>query len=304
MVQMPALQDLCLFIDDPIVETSSLGQLNASNCSSLHVRDTTPLADMLNPVLPSLRALTIDHCVSWKFPSTFPGTLARCTQLRSCTITFPPDLFFEALEPIVLPELVELSLEWPFLFEPSSIFRALHIPKLQLLRLSHLSPNLILQRRTISTLRSLIQSTTALKHLIIMGCNLLTQGEAFSFLREAKFLERLKILYSKRCDLFLVPLTPPNCPNIRRRICPNLTHVTISGIQDMDVRPIVNIAKSRSNRQAKIPEDGKFLKELALDSNLFDLTRQSRLLLLSELLSLHPDLYIMGPFGELLSLTQ
>lgn len=304
MVQMPVLQDLSLFIDDPSVETSSLGQLNAPNCSSLHVRDTTPLANVLDPVFPSLHALTIDHCSSWKFPSTFPETLAKCTQLRSCTITFPSDLFFVALEPIVLPGLVELSLEWPFLFEPSSIFCALRAPNLQSLRLSHLSPNLILPQHTISALKGLIQSATGLKHLIIMGCNLLTQEEAFLFLREAKFLERLEILYCKRGDRFLAPLTPPNPLDTRKWICPKLTHVTISGIQNTDVRPIVNFARSRSDRQVKIPEGAKFLKELALDSNLFDLTRQLRLLMLSGLLSLHPHLHIMGPFGELLGPTQ
>lgn len=113
---MPVLQDLSLLIDDPVVETSLLGQLDVPNCSSLHVWDTTPLADVLDPVFPSLHALTIDYCSSWKFPGTFPDTLAKCTRLRSCTITFSSDLFFVALEPIVLPELVELSLEWPFSF--------------------------------------------------------------------------------------------------------------------------------------------------------------------------------------------
>jgi hypothetical protein len=137
-----------------------------------------------------------------------------------------------------------------------------------------------------------------------MGCNLLTQEEAFLFLREAKFLERLEILYCKRGDRFLAPLTPPNPLDTRKWICPKLTHVTISGIQNTDVRPIVNFARSRSDRQVKIPEGAKFLKELALDSNLFDLTRQLRLLMLSGLLSLHPHLHIMGPFGELLGPTQ
>ena len=301
---MPVLQDLSLLIDDPVVETSLLGQLDVPNCSSLHVRDTTPLADVLDPVFPSLHALTIDYCSSWKFPGTFPDTLAKCTRLCSCTITFSSDLFFVALEPIVLPELVELSLEWPFSFEPSSLFRALRAPKLQVLRLSHLSPNLILQQHTISALRGLVQSATGLKHLIIMGCKLLSQEEAFLFLQEANFLERLEILYCKRGDRFLVPLTLPNALDTRRWICPKLTHVTISGIQSTDVRPIVNFAKSRSDRQAKVPEGGKFLKELALDSNLFDLNHQFRLLMLSGLFGLHPHLHIMGSFGELLSTTQ
>jgi hypothetical protein len=136
-----------------------------------------------------------------------------------------------------------------------------------------------------------------------MGCKL-TQEEALLFLQEANFLERLEILYCKRGDRFLVPLTPSTPLDTRRWICPKLTHVTISGIQNTDVRPIVNFARSRSDRQAKILEGGKFLKELALDSNLFDLNRQLRLLMLSGLLGLHPHLYIMGSFGELLSTTQ
>lgn len=300
IVQMPVLRDLSLLIDDCTVETSLLGQLNAPNCSSTHVRDATLLADVLDRVLPSLHALTIDHCSSWKFPSTFPDTLARCTQLHSCTITFPSDLFFVALEPIALPELVELSLKWPFLFQPASIFRALRAPKLQSLRLSHLSPDMILQQHTIPALRGLVHSATGLKHLITMKCNLFTQEEAFSFFQEAKFLERLEILYCKRCDRFLIPLTPLISLDIRKWICPKLTHVTVSGIQDTDVRPIVNFARSRSDRQAKIPEGGKFLKELALDGDLLALTRQLRLPMLSGLLGLHPRLHIMGRFGELL----
>jgi len=248
---MPVLRDLSLLIDDRTVKTSSLGQFNAPNCSALHVRDT-----MLDRVLPSLHALTIDHCSSWKFPSTFPDMLNRCTQLRSCTITFPSDLFV-ALEPIVLPELVELSLEWPFLFQPVSIFRALRAPKLQFLRLSHLSPNLILQQHTISALQGLVHSATGLKHLIIMGCSLFTQEEAFLFLQEARFLERLETLSCKRGDRFLIPLTPPNPLDTRKWICPKLTHVTISGIQKTDVWPIVNFTRSRSDRQAKIPQGGK-----------------------------------------------
>ena len=67
IVQMPVLRDLSLFIDDRTVETSSLGQLNAPIYSSLHVRDTTLLADVLDRVLPSLHALTIDCCSSWKY---------------------------------------------------------------------------------------------------------------------------------------------------------------------------------------------------------------------------------------------
>jgi len=236
---MPVLQDLSLLIDDSIVETSLLGQLNAPSCSSLHVRDTTPLADVLDSVLPSLHALTIDHCSSWKFPGTFPGTLAKCTQLRSCTITFPSDLFFVAIELIVLPELVELSLEWPFLFEPSSLFRALRAPKLQLLRLSHLSPNLILQQYTISALRGLVQSATGLEHLIIIGCKLLTQGEAFLFLQEANFLERLEILYCKRGDRFLVPQAPHPSESPRHSKMDRNSKRTSRGGQGQGLDPVI-----------------------------------------------------------------
>jgi len=101
-------------------------------------------------------------------------------------------------------------------------------------------------------------------------------------------------IYYKRGDRFIILLTRPIPLETRKWICPKLTHVTVSGIQDTDVRPIGNFARSRSDGQAKIPEGGKLLKKLAPDGDLLDLTRQLRLLMLSGLLGLlglHPHPY-------------
>ncbi|KAF8163412.1 hypothetical protein B0H34DRAFT_322411 [Crassisporium funariophilum] len=307
VANMPFLEELSLLIDEHYHAPPGMRVLQAPNLRVLHMRDITPLVDVLVETLPRLFVLTIDDCEFWKHPRAFPSMLASCSQLQCCILTFPCSLFFLELEPIILPELRHLKLVWPFLFDPAPIFRALRAPKLQSLYLCHLTRQLILPPHTLSSLRDLVKSATGLNTLTVVGCNLLTPEESTLLLQAAKNLERLDIINCQRGDRFLVPLTissPDSTPpNPATWVCPHLTHVKITGLQDSDVRPVINFAKSRLNIKgtgvSEALEGGTYLKVLALDSDIHDLTRQARLLMLSGLVSVHRFLDIEGPFGEL-----
>lgn len=301
-VQMPMLEELSLLVNTSHISTSLLGRLQSPKLQHLHVCDITPFLDVLDDVLPTLKTLVITECRSWKFSHIFPNMLAKCTHLRSCSITFPSTLFFMDLEPIELPELRSLTLEWPFLFEPLPIFRALRAPKLLSLRIVHLSRQLVVPLHTLSSLKGLLRSASQLQFLSVTGCNLLTQDESIGLLEDSRYIQRLEINNCLRGDRFLVPLTP-NLHNADAVwLCPKLTHVTITGLQDSDVRPVINFARSRSDRLAlTIPlnQECKFLEELALDTNSQHLSRQARLLMLSGLFGIQRSLNIVGPFGDL-----
>uniref|UniRef100_A0A8H7Y4J7 F-box domain-containing protein n=1 Tax=Psilocybe cubensis TaxID=181762 RepID=A0A8H7Y4J7_PSICU len=304
-VLMPMLQELSLLVNTSHASASLLGRLQARRLQVLHVCDITPFLDVLDDVLPTLKSLVITECRSWKFSRLFPNMLAKCSKLQSCSITFPSTLFFMDLEPIELPELRSLNLEWPFLFEPSPIFRALRAPKLLSLRITHLSRQLVVPIHTLSSLKGLLRSAAQLQFLAITGCNLLTQDEATRLFEDSPNIRRLEINNCSRGDRFLLPLTPDNPRDIDAVwLCPKLTHVTITGLQDSDVRPVINFAKSRSDIMATtVPANPecKFLEELALDTNSQHLNRQAKLLLLSGLFGIQRSLNILGPRGNLFS---
>ncbi|PPQ93220.1 hypothetical protein CVT25_015218 [Psilocybe cyanescens] len=302
-VKMPMIEELSLVIDTHHISSSLLGRLHSPRLQHLHVCDITPFLDVFDDLLPTLHTLVVTECRSWKFSRIFPGMLAKCTNLRSCSITFPSTLFFMDLEPIELPELVSLTLEWPFLFEPSPIFRALRAPNLLTLRIVHLSRQLVVPLHTLSSLKGLLNSASRLHFLSVTGCNLLTQDESIGLLQESKNIQRLEINNCLRGDRFLIPLTPINPNNAGTTwLCPKLTHVTITGLHDSDVRPVINFAKSRSDKYSAttpLNQECKFLLELALDTNSQHLSRQARLLMLSGLFSVQKSLNIIGPFGDL-----
>ncbi|KAF4615105.1 hypothetical protein D9613_003138 [Agrocybe pediades] len=307
-VHMPLIEHLHLLIDDQYINTASLGIISAPRLRHLHVRDATPLVGVLADVLPHLHSLVIAGCEHWKCARAFPRLLSMCTDLRSCTITFPSNLFFSDVEPIVLPELVYLSLEWPFLFEPSPIFRALRAPKLRSLRIAHRSRQLVLPPQILLSLKDLVQSAQLLSELVISGCNVLTQDEAASLLQEAKSLRKLEIIGCQRGDRFLVPLTPSHTSLASTWVCPMLEHVKIAGLQDSDVRPVISFMRSRTlgmphtyNICVNSPDRSqyRFLSEVDLDIHSPTLSRQGRLLMLSGLFGMQYFLTIIGPYGNL-----
>ncbi|KDR81715.1 hypothetical protein GALMADRAFT_239869 [Galerina marginata CBS 339.88] len=300
IIQMPQVEELSLLVDDQHVGASQLALLDSPKLHILHVRDMTPFVDLLENTLSSLHTLTVAKCHKWKLAPAFPSMLAKCTDLRSCSITFPVRLFFVELAPIMLPELQSLTLEWPFLFEPCPIFRALRTPRLRSLHITHLSPELVLPPHTLSSLKGLIQSAPGLTSLTVTGCNLLTQDESTTILQEANALERLEIINCQRGDRFIVPLCPHNPKSISAWVCPKLKHITISGLQDSDVRPIVKLARIRSDRHLTTATNhgGAYLQELMLFPNNQNLTRQAKLLMFSGLFSVQKDVTMSGPFGS------
>lgn len=302
IIHMPLLEELSLLMDDHRITVTAFGRLCSPNLRILQVRDITPFLEVFDGILPTIHTLSVTESLSWKFSRIFPGMLARCVSLRSCTINFPNSLFFLDLEPIELPELQYLQLEWPLLFEPSPIFRALRTPELRTLKLVHLSRQLLVQPRTLLSLQNLLSSATKLQSLSVSGCNILSENDSILLLQESQSIENLEIDHCLRGDRFLLPLTPTHPQDADKAwLCPSLTHVTLRGIRDWDVRPVINFAKSRSNgkNSTSLLNNRKFLTDIVLDTNSEHLSRKARLLLFSGMLGVQNFLNIAGPFGGL-----
>lgn len=305
LTNMPALEQLDLLVEDPSNSPAAPGLLLTPTLKHLRVRDITLLFEAVFSGLHTIRSLTIQECSTWKYPNFFPYLLATCTQLQTCSITFPNSLFLPSVPTTELPELLELSLEWPYLFDPSPLFRAFRAPKLRSLRLVHQTRQLSLPSQTLASLRGLVQSAPLLSALTLEGCNLIAPHEAHALLAECRALERLSILHCQRGDRFLAPLTPPEPAGGAEWVCPRLTHVALGALQDADVRSIVLFARRRAGygsdegTENGAGQGGAYLKELGLHTELYSLTRQARLLVLSGLLGVHRSVDIVGPFGTL-----
>ncbi|KAF8965225.1 hypothetical protein BDZ97DRAFT_1812778 [Flammula alnicola] len=300
LIDMPLLEEMHLLTDEKPYYDMTLGVFLAPKLQTLVVRDITPFVDALACVLPNVQTLTVKECPSWKSPQTFHKMLASCVRLRTCSIAFPSNGWYVTFAPMAFPELESLSLEWPLEFSLFGIFGSLRAPKLRSLRISDRARERPLPSFITSFLRHLIQSTTGLTSLAVKGCNLSSQDDALRVLQECKALQTLEIVNCHRADHFLIPLTPTNPHDIATWVCRSLTYVAITGLEDTDVRPLVNFARSRSDRRSMILEQGgRYLEELALDVNIYNLTRQARILMLSGLLGIYKFLNIVGPFGEL-----
>lgn len=286
-VRLPCLRALELLVADPARERAPAGVLVAPKLESLHVRDMTLLSDSLGGSLGTIRSLTIQDCGSWRHPRLFAPLLASCVQLQTCAITFPLSLLLPDTDPIVLPQLRTLTLEWPYLFDPVPLFRALRAPQLRTLRLVHRALQLCLPPHVLGSLGGLVRSAPLLRDLSLQGCHRTAYAEARAFLADCRALERLALVSCQLAERFLAPLTPDD-PTDADLLCPRLTHVTVAELRDADVRPIVRFARVRT------------LTELALHAEFYSLSRYARLLMLSGLLGLQSTVNIVGPFGELL----
>ncbi|KAF5330396.1 hypothetical protein D9619_005468 [Psilocybe cf. subviscida] len=282
LVSMPLIEQLGLRIDDASSHSlvtafleSSLGRIDAPHLRSLAVSDITTIAEAIAPVLPQLRSLNVLDAKLWAHARIFPALLARCKKIEHCSIAFPPNCYFVSpVEPIDLPDLKTLEMEWPFLFDAKPLFRAITAPHLESLTLSHLTRQLILPPTTFYALRSLIQSATStLRSITLVGCNLLTQDESTALFEDCVSLEQLTLTHCQHVDKLLSPLTPgtsaPSVSTIESDedsplpassntwLCPRLLEVTIDGIEDAGVRSIVAFARSRciwpSSSSSRIP---------------------------------------------------
>ncbi|KAF9473781.1 hypothetical protein BDN70DRAFT_925004 [Pholiota conissans] len=292
LINMRLLEQLDLLIDEPNgIFVPYPGMLLAPKLKDIRVRDITLLLRVFSDrALRTIESLTIEGCTVWMYPDFFPHLLSTCAQLRTCNLTFPNSLFFPSMQTIELPALISLSLEWPYLFDPTILFGALRAPNLHSLRLVHQTRQLGLPANLLASLRPLAQSTPALRDLTVEGCSLIAPNEAYALLAECRALERLSILHCRRSDRFLAPLTPPQpapSGSDSEWVCPHLTYVELGGLQDADVRHVVSFARSRAEREDEPRRGGgTYLKELALQTELYSLPRQARLVMLSGLLDI------------------
>lgn len=302
---MSNLEELQLLVDNSGDTDFVFGELFAPRLQRLHICDITLLHQSVGSCLPNLTTLTIEYSPAWKYPDIFPHLLASCVQLRTCHLAFPYTVHFAALAPIELPELCTLTLEWHAFFHAADIFSALRAPKLRALRLVHRSMQLALPQHILGSLCALALSAPHLHKLTVEGCILPREPEVHALLTACRALECLSIVRCGVGERFLAPLTP--APIRRERntarswLCPRLTHVAFEALEDGDVRPIVCFARARTDPAAGALANGaRYLKELALHTEVYGLTRYARLLMLSGLLEVHRAVDIVGPFGALL----
>ncbi|KJA27136.1 hypothetical protein HYPSUDRAFT_212794 [Hypholoma sublateritium FD-334 SS-4] len=304
-LRMPNLEELQLLVDDLLDTDFILGELFAPKLHRLHVRDMTLIHKCIGSCFANVTTLTVEYSPTWKSPHIFPHLLASCVQVRACHLVFPFTVRFNELAPIELPELRTLTLEWHFLFHAADIFSALRAPKLRALHLVHRSMQLSLPQHILGSLCALALSAPHLHKLTVEGCHVPRELEVHALLTACRALERLEIVRCTFGERFVAALTPP--PIRRERdtargwICPRLTHVAFEALADSDVRPIVCFARARTDPAAGALANGaRYLKELALHTEVYALTRHARLLMLSGLLEVQRAIDIVGPFGALL----
>ncbi|TFK30043.1 hypothetical protein FA15DRAFT_684319 [Coprinopsis marcescibilis] len=297
---MPSLSRLYLRHSGFILSEQQIGQLYAPLLRSLRVCDPSPLTHMLSLAISSLEHLQIDESEYWEYPRKVPKLLCDCLELQDLSIVFPRNLILSGPDPVVLPKVSRMKLEWRFPSNPVPIFSSVIAPCLRNLCLSHTNFLTMFSHETVSTLHDMIQSSTQLTTLSFVGCNLSSISEHSSFFCDMPQLRELIIRGCFGTGTLLAGLSPS--PSDPYWPCPNLIHLEVSRVKETELRDIIYFARRRMASKSGdtfAREGGEYLKELTLNARLQDFTPQARAVLLAGLDVIRHSVKISGPLQDI-----
>jgi hypothetical protein len=299
VTDMPRLEQLYIEHHGYILDEFEIGRLHAPSLHTLRLGDPSPFVNMLSDALPNLKVLQVDKIEFWEYPRRVPTLLSSCSSLQELSIVFPRNIYLASTEPVFLPAVSRLSLEWRFPGNPIPIFSAVRAPELRHLSLTHSNFLTAFSQETVTTLQDLIQSAPNLASLTLVNCNLTSLCEPSTIFYHAPALGELGLVNCHEIGRLLFDLTPADWEGPTTWLCPKLERIKLAGVRDADVRCLINFVRRRMKpADSNVDEDGHYLQELVLDSRIQDFTMQGRLLILRGLGIVTPGVKVVGPLDN------
>ena len=299
ITDMPCLERLFIEHHGYRLDEFEIGKVCAPKLHTLRLGDPSPFVNMLSDALPDLKVLQVDKIEFWEYPRRVPILLSSCTSLQELSIVFPRNIYLATPEPVFLPAVSCLSLEWRFPYNPIPIFSAVRAPELRQLSLTHSNSLTAFAQETVMTLQDLIQSAPNLASLTLVNCNLTSLCELSTIFYHAPALEELGLVNCHGIGRLLFDLTPADWEGSSTWLCPKLERIKLAGVRDADVRSLINFVRRRMKpTDSNVDEDGHYLQELELDSRMQDFTVQGRLLILRGLSIITPGVKVVGPLED------
>ncbi|KAF6764037.1 hypothetical protein DFP72DRAFT_874112 [Ephemerocybe angulata] len=297
---MAQLECLSIHHHGYILDEFEIGKIHAPRLRVLRLCDPSPFANMLFDSLAKLKVLRIDKIEFWEYPRRVPALLSSCVELEDVSIVFPRNLYLTGPDPVVLPLVSKLTLEWRFPCNPTPIFSSVRAPLLRDLTFTHNNPLASFSQEAVTTLQDLIQSSPLLTTLTLVGSNLTSICELSSIFYHAPALEELGLVNCHGTGRLLSDLSPAEWEQPSTWLCPQLERIRLAGVRDNDVRSLISFVSRRMKPvDGSLAGDGHFIKEVIIDSRIQDFSTQGRMLILRGLSIITPTVKVTGPLDHI-----